>query len=316
MNPGILRCAVPGAILLSFLLLPCRAEAFSTGPPNLRTWCGGKGADPVCSGPACGSCAGCHDQFGDPNTGSGSVTIENLPTSYEAGVQYTLAVFLEDLTNPDFARGGFEVSALATKELCQAGDLLMDAPDTRVDTDGATGTQWLKHSAPQPASAGTAMWQFLWTAPDPAVGDVAINACANAANDGNGNQGDRIYCAEAIVPEAVPLPEPKIRLGKDPALGHVVLSWEDTAPCFGIHRGALADVAEIVTQTGDYQPVECGVDGMQAADPSLTDSGSYFYVVVANGPSGEGPYGCTDSDADGRCDAPRIPSRSSCAACP
>jgi len=304
------------ALALALFPPPPVARAFPTGPPNFRTWCGSRGTSPVCGGPVCSTCAGCHNTFGGPNTGSGSVAIEGLPAGYLPGLPYALTVLLDDATNPEFSIGGFELSALAATGFCQAGTLAPDGAAMRVDTDAPTSTRWLKQSSPQAAVAGSALWRFLWTAPDPPAGDVVLSLCGNAADGDTGPTNDHIYCADYVVPVAAPLPEPRIFLAKETAAGQVGITWAETAPCFHVYRGAIAEAGPLVTTTGAYQSVQCGVTGNTAADTALADGADWFYLVVAADRSGEGSYGCTDTNGDGACDADRVAASAPCPACP
>jgi len=294
------------------MLAPDRGSAFSGGPPDFRTWCA-QGGEPACGAAPCSNCTvSCHSTFGGPNSGTGSVTLQNLPPAYRPGAQYILAVLLEDPDNPEFVVGGFELSALERTGLCQAGALAADEADTRVDLHGPSGTQWLKHSRPQD-QAGGAMWQFLWTAPDPSVGEVVFSVCANAADDNGGNRGDRIYCSEAVVPqEDAPVPEPELTVGR--TAGLLALSWSGGADGFNLYRGPLALVGEIVTATAAYQQAACGVPGNEAEDPgaALGSGESFFYLVVPQTAGREQTYGCTDLDGDGLCSLERLKAAAAC----
>ena len=173
-----------GLVLLGSTL----AIAFSSGPPNERTGAPGEG-----------NCTGCHNQFA-LNSGNGTVTI-TAPSSYIAGQTYVIEIDLEDT---DQQRWGFEITALDENDQ-PAGTLgVVEAARTQKST-ATNGREYVKHTSTG-TDAGTADaapgWTVEWMAID-VSGPVTFYAAGNAANWGDGNQGDYIYTTSATVAEEV-----------------------------------------------------------------------------------------------------------------
>jgi len=226
-----------GILALAVLLLPGAVRSASDNPENFRTRCGDSGSEPVCWGPGCQTCArSCHSSH-FVNSGPGTLLVQGLPDPYVAGTQYPLSVVIDDAANADFAVGGFQVSVLAlydkdgdlTDELCQAGILESAGPETRVEQDAPTETEWLEHTAPQAPAGGQAIWNFLWTAPIEPVGMAIFNVCAVAADDDGTTAVDWVYCNEfRVPPEVLPCPRFSVTAGAAPTGGdcEALVTWD------------------------------------------------------------------------------------------
>ncbi len=143
-----------------------------------------------------GNCTACHDTYHDPNVGPGSVRMTGIPTVYNPGQQYTLAVIVQQNNRQ---RYGFQLTAL-DKNGGKAGTLAPVGTDTRVNEEtGAGGREYIEHTevGTFPNGAASRSWQVRWTAPSTDIGPVRFWFAGNAA-DGNGtNQNDYIYTSSA-----------------------------------------------------------------------------------------------------------------------
>lgn len=182
------------AITLTLTLPAATAElahGFSSGPPD------GFAGDP----PNNNNCTLCHTTFAPANSGIGSVSLSGLPASYDPGETYTLTIMVED-AEPNRMRWGFELTVINESDFLQGGDLATAGSDLiQISAGDGTLRDYLKHT-----SVGTfvgqtsgASWDFDWTAPDPATGDIHFWFAGNAANNGDGNQEDYIYTGDALL---------------------------------------------------------------------------------------------------------------------
>ena len=181
--------------LVTILLMPTLALAFSGGPPDGRT-----------NAPGETNCTACHTSF-PLNSGAGTLSVSDLG-SWNPGQVYDLTITLAD---PDAIRWGFECTIING-----AGDSVgtLESIDANTQTS-TTGTRdYAKHT-----SAGTQIgtpdqgsWTVRWTAPAAATGDVTLYMTGNAANGNFNNQGDYIYAISRTWSEggASPAPMPLI----------------------------------------------------------------------------------------------------------
>lgn len=175
--------------------------AYSSGPDP--------GVNGVVSGTTCNQ-SGCHNSF-TLNSGTGSVSIGGLPSTWTAGQTYALTV---TVSLSGSSRYGFQFSAVNDTTNAQAGTLLAASPnDSRVQiitgTVGGNSLQFTQHNSTF-FSPGTP-FSFRWTAPSSAsFGDVRFNVAGNAANGDATSTGDRIYTTSAIRSAASDLTAPVI----------------------------------------------------------------------------------------------------------
>ena len=169
------------------LLLPMRAEAFSSGPEDERTGAPGEL-----------TCTQCHSSF-PLNSGSGTLSLLGAPDSYQPSETYRLSVSLVD---PSAQRWGFELTSLDAAN-DPAGDLANIGTITQTST-AANGREYIKHTLSGTAfgTTGSHQWDFAWTAPDSGTGAVTFWFAGNAANGDFTNLGDRIYNASVTLEEA------------------------------------------------------------------------------------------------------------------
>ena len=168
------------------------------------------GADPRLTG-APGdnqqACTACHTGTA-LNGGPGSIKI-TAPggSTYTPGVKQRLAVSVSD---PSQKRWGFELSARPSSNLTsgRAGDLASVDANTKVicetRTCSATSIQFVTHTqtGTRLGTTGGATFEFDWTPPSTASGDVVLYAAGNAANGNTGESGDRIYTTKLTLSPA------------------------------------------------------------------------------------------------------------------
>jgi uncharacterized protein (TIGR03437 family) len=121
---------------------------------------------------------------GTPGTG-------NVQLTYSGGTTYTPGqggTFTVTITDPNAQRWGFEASP-RTSSNAQAGTIEA-GPGTQVLN--ANSLQYVTHNpAKMGASPGT--FEFNWTPPAEAAGEITVYVAANAANGNGQNTGDTIY---------------------------------------------------------------------------------------------------------------------------
>lgn len=161
-------------ICVLFGWVPVFIHAFSGGPPPGRT---GAPGERTCND------AGCHNSFPlVPDSSAIQISFPQGP-AYQPGVTQRLTL---TVTDPQASVYGFQLSARDAQN-AQAGTLAAVDADTQVTA--SSEIQYLQHARPRPE--GT--FNFDWTPPAAAAGNVTIYVAANAAN-GNGTPGgDRIH---------------------------------------------------------------------------------------------------------------------------
>ena len=166
------------------------------------------GPDPASNGvvgPTCNQ-ALCH--VGNPvnsPTGSGSLTLSGLPSSWTPGQTYPLTV---TISRTGSGRYGFQLSAVSDTGNAQAGTLAVSTSN-RVSVITGGGVQYAQHNQISSSLAPTGVFIFNWTAPASAtVGTVRFNVAANAANGDGANTGDFIYTRVDRVSAATAPPPP------------------------------------------------------------------------------------------------------------
>lgn len=169
-----------GAILIAIPLL-----AHTAGPPPAST--GGFGE------PTCIRCHNSYDLNAGKASGLGDLIISGLPKQYEPGKTY--AVKIEITHMQDRMYWGFQVAARVKDTGAQAGDLKKADGNTQILTEKSI--QYIGHTLDGIFSN---VFEFKWTAPASAVGDVIINAAGNAADGSGDPSGDYIYSASVMIP--------------------------------------------------------------------------------------------------------------------
>ena len=170
----VLLCAAFG-----FYALP--VGAFSTGPVASRT-----------GAPSELNCTVCHN--GTVNSGSGTLTITGLPTTYAPNQEIAVTITMKQSNR---AKYGFQATAIDDTGKA-AGDLVVTDAARTIKQTGIVGPnlrQYMNHSGPGTAPNGTdqGSWTFTWKAPAQSVGRVTFYVAGNAANGNGANSGDFIY---------------------------------------------------------------------------------------------------------------------------
>lgn len=165
-------------IVLLFFVFGTIAQAFSSGPVPGRTGAPGEA-----------TCVDCHDEY-DLNSGSGNVSILDLPKIYSPGQRIKVRV---NVTQSRQSRWGFQITALDKNEQFAGQFAITDATRTQIISD--KGRSYVEHT-----TAGTMStlkdgndWSFDWIAPSTDIGPVTFFVAGNAANGSTDPLGDYIY---------------------------------------------------------------------------------------------------------------------------
>lgn len=173
-------------IVLVMLFAAAFVYAYETGPDRGYTDAPGD----------IGNCTSCHDDH-MANSGSGRVSVGNIPAVYQPGQAYTLTINLQDASR---RRWGFELTAI-DKNGRRAGTLAPLDNTTQVAMNGfpESDRQYITHSTfgTFPGTAGGHTWQLQWTAPGADIGTVRFYVAGNAADNSGTNRNDLIYTATA-----------------------------------------------------------------------------------------------------------------------
>jgi len=162
------------------------------------------GLHPVVSGsgftgaPTDSACSQCHT--GTNSNLDGTVTIDGLPSTIDAGATYTLTV---TVTNPNgnAVKGGFQMLVLNGTN-GNAGTFGSAPANTTILT-GSSSRKYFGHSPAQNFPASNELsFTIDWTAPTTVGSNPVIKFYASAviANGANGNQNDRVVLTNQIIP--------------------------------------------------------------------------------------------------------------------
>lgn len=179
-----------GALFAIYSLNGSPVEAFSAGPfPSLT------------GAPGESTCRECH---GGGSTG-GTLSINDLPTSYSPNQEITLTV---RLAQQNRLRFGFQLTAIDDTGK-RVGDLIPNDNRTQTQPGNVNGNQrqYINHTGQgnAPASSGEGSWTFRWKAPAQSVGRVTFYVAGNAANGNFSTTGDTIYTIQQSLQPAAAL---------------------------------------------------------------------------------------------------------------
>lgn len=142
------------------------------------------------------TCVMCHLDYPLNPDGLGKMTLVGVPSMYVPGKTYALEL---QVSHPEANRWGFQLTAVAGKDLHGAGDFApigQDRMTQRVASDVGNRV-YIEHGAIGKATGvgqkNTFSWRFNWTAPSVSDGDVLFYGVFNAANGDGSNGGDKIY---------------------------------------------------------------------------------------------------------------------------
>lgn len=150
------------------------------------------------------TCGFCHIGS-DLNAYGGRVSVEGLPSSYEAGREYVLTV---DLRADETAVAGFQFAVRYHEGQARgrpAGSL--EPVDARTAVTDSLGVGYIHQTEGGSVTSDPsgARWSFSWRAPQ-AGGPVVFHVAANSGNGDNSPLGDLVYTAERILPMASTAP--------------------------------------------------------------------------------------------------------------
>ncbi len=164
-------------ILISSILF-CLLVANSNNPPNAKTGAPGES-----------TCIDCHSTY-PLNSGSGSITLHNIPSEYELGQSYLIDIEVQHVGQEKW---GFELCVKDDSQN-QAGSL--NVYESSITMNGIqNGITYLKQrsSGTFDGQLNSANWTVEWTAPNESIDNITFYASGNAANSAMGNSGDYIY---------------------------------------------------------------------------------------------------------------------------
>ena len=239
-------------VAIVILLASVAAYAYVTGPDASYTNAPGD----------IGNCVSCHDTFHEINIGPGSVRIEDLPSVYTPGQDYTIKIIAQQSGRNKF---GFQLTAIDMSGN-RAGMLLPIDANTQLNSDtGLNGRQYIQHTQAGTSApiAGSRTWQARWTAPASDVGPVRFYVAGNAANNDGTNQNDYIYTNSRLSDS--PTSVVTLSLESDPggqSLGagtSFLIDWTTTNPSsidntelrYSTDDGATFPISNLISFTTD-----------------------------------------------------------------
>jgi len=119
------------------------------------------------------------------------ITSTGLDQGYTPGANYTMRAKAEKSGSPKF---GFLITIEKSDGTKAGVPVATDAVKTQV-----VNTHYLTHTQAGTAGAGSAEWDFQWTAPATAMGTVTLYGAFVAANGDNQNTGDNVYVSRKDV---------------------------------------------------------------------------------------------------------------------
>ncbi len=146
--------------------------------------------------PGEGTCADCHNSY-DLNSGTGSISILNVPENYEINETYTLSV---EITHPSQIRWGFELSAKLS-DGNQGGTIIISESGYTQFSLSDNNITYIKQNlyGTYNGQSGPVVWSFDWISPISDQGDITFYVSGLAAN-GNGNKyQDYVYTTSSNI---------------------------------------------------------------------------------------------------------------------
>ncbi len=158
-----------------------------------------KGAPPgVTGGFGEQTCNECHDSYAlnaGRAAGLGDVVITGFPKEYKPGDTYPIKV--EVTQQQDSGAWGFQLATRAKDTHVQAGTL--KPLDSHTQILSMQNIDYITHTAEGTFSN---VFEFTWVAPSTVVGEIMVNAAANAANGDASPVGDYIYSTSLSIAAA------------------------------------------------------------------------------------------------------------------
>ncbi|PKD42457.1 choice-of-anchor V domain-containing protein [Rhodohalobacter barkolensis] len=142
------------------------------------------------------TCRSCHFDY-DLNMDGGSLTMDGVPETYEAGKDYEITIKLKA---EQLEVGGFQMTT-RFEDGSQAGEFSWEGNDLMFTPSVSDEVKYLQHSASgtQKAEDRTIQWSFTWKAPEQDGEKVILNIAANSGNYDDSSFGDWIYADETTL---------------------------------------------------------------------------------------------------------------------
>ncbi|MEM6965315.1 MAG: SprB repeat-containing protein, partial [Bacteroidota bacterium] len=157
------------------LFLIVLSFSFSSNPPNGRT-----------GAPGDGLCTSCHNNS-NPNGYNGTIDILNFPSTITPNQTYTLQAQVS-VTAGTPSRAGFQAVALNASNN-NAGSFSTTDPNVAVTPSG--GREYVEHDPAISFGGGSSVvFNFDWTAPNAANGEVITVYTAGLLGNGSGSSND------------------------------------------------------------------------------------------------------------------------------
>jgi hypothetical protein len=174
-------------VVVMTLMLVGSLHAYPKGAPPGKT--GGFGEQ---------TCNECHDSYAlnaGRAAGLGDLVVTGFPKEYKPGETYAIKV--EVTQQQDSGAWGFELATRARDTRAQAGTL--KPIDSHTQILSMDNIDYITHTAEGTFSN---VFEFNWVAPSTAVGEIAVNTAANAANGDASPVGDYIYSTSVTIASA------------------------------------------------------------------------------------------------------------------
>lgn len=171
---------------------------------GVLVWLANNGNPPTgnTGAPFNGHCNSCHGG-GNPNGYNGNVEISGLPSTIQPNTLYPLTLTMTPTAGTP-AKGGFQL-VVVNGSNANAGDLASVNAET--GTEFLAGREYIEHRNGKNFVGGSTSWNFNWTSPASAAGNIVRFYFIGNFTNGNGNDsGDFPIAALETVPFEAPPP--------------------------------------------------------------------------------------------------------------
>lgn len=189
-------------------------------------------------GVASSGCGSCH---GNSASAATTITLTGLPaTGYVAGTTYPVTL---TITNATKVGAGFDLNF--------SGGTISNAPAQTM----VMGTE-LHHTAMKAMVAGSASWNFSWTAP--AAAAVTLDISGNAVNGNNSDSGDQWNKVTINLVQATPtaisdVNHTPVTLYPNPTSSQMTVKIDQASSFTAISMtGSMIHLNATSTQAGEY----------------------------------------------------------------
>lgn len=148
-------------------------------------------------------CDDCHDTYGSPNTGPGTIYVTSNMSNwqYTPGQTYNISVVVKQTGKPIFGLG-FEA---LTSSNTNAGSLVItNSAQTWIRTKTVSGVS--RNNVVHKLNGGlvndSCVFSFNWTAPATNIGNVTFYFSGIAGNNNGSDNGDYVYSSSKLVTPA------------------------------------------------------------------------------------------------------------------